>query len=153
MGVSFKFFYVFKNPFFYLLTFIFFQFRYHCKYDSKKAKTFYYYCSQKDCLEKKSRKHSDNNKHRDRQPMERFSCKGCVKITLNKDPTFFNIEIYHILHPIRPDTSIPNEVKTFILDNIDLLPREIYKRLIERGLNINIRQKQIHFWWVELGKN
>ena len=85
--------------------------------------------------------------------MERFPCKGCVKITLNEDPTFSNIEIYHILHPIRPDTSIPNEVKTFILDNIDLLPREIYKRLIERGLNINIRQKQIHFWWVELGKN
>ncbi len=39
------------------------------------------------------------------------------------------------------------------MDNIDLLPREIYKRLIEHGLDINIRQKQIHFWWTELGKN
>ena len=59
----------------------------------------------------------------------------------------------HILHLIQPDTSISQDIKTFILENIDLLPREIYKRLVERGLNTNICQKQIHFWWVELGKN
>ena len=39
------------------------------------------------------------------------------------------------------------------MDNIDLLPREIYKRLVENGLNINICQKQIHYWWTELGKS
>ena len=85
--------------------------------------------------------------------MKRFPCKGCIKITIYEDSTFSDIEIHHILHSVRPDITIPPSVKKFILDNIDLLPREIYKRLIERGLNINIRQKQIHYWWVELGKD
>jgi len=124
-------------------------------YNAKKSKaiTYYYYCSQRSCLGEKSKKHPDNNKHRDRQPMERFSCKGCVKIIINDNLTVANIEIYHILHSVRPDVTIPSEIKKFILDNIDLLPREIYKRLVEHGLNINIRQKQIHFWWTELGKS
>lgn len=85
--------------------------------------------------------------------MERFFCQGCINITIYEDSTLSNIEIHHILHPIRLDTSVPHEIRAFILDNIDLLPREIYKRLVERGLSINIRQKQIHFWWVELGKS
>ena len=38
------------------------------------------------------------------------------------------------------------------MDNVDLLPREIYKRLVEQGLDINIRQKQVYFWWSEIGK-
>ncbi len=59
----------------------------------------------------------------------------------------------HILHPIWLEVSILPKIKDYILDNIDLLSQEIYKRLIERGLDINIRQKQIHFWWIELGKN
>ncbi|CAB4433197.1 unnamed protein product [Rhizophagus irregularis] len=62
------------------------------------------------------------------------------------------IEIKHHLHPKKADTSISPEIKQFILDNIDLLPREIYKRLVEQGLDINIRQKQVHFWWSEIGK-
>jgi hypothetical protein len=124
-------------------------------YNTKKSKetTYLYYCSQRDCLGENPKKDSDNNKHRDRQSMERFSCKGCIKVSIHKDFIFSNIEIYHVLHSVQPDTSISHEVKAFILDNIDLLPREIYKRLVKRGLNTNIRQKQIHFWWVELGKN
>src|SRR5271170_3519412 len=86
--------------------------------------------------------------------MNHFSCKGYIKITIYEEfTTLFYIEMQHNLHPIRPDVTISSEIKHFILDNIDLLPREIYKRLVERGLSINIRQKQIHFWWTELGKN
>ena len=114
--------------------------------------TFYYYCSQWDKLDKKARKHSDFQKHRDRQPMSCYTCNGCVKITIHENLSS-NIKINHLLHSTRPDISIPSEVKQFILDNIDLLPREIYKRLVERGLDINIRQKQVHFWWTELGKD
>jgi hypothetical protein len=84
--------------------------------------------------------------------MGRFSCKGCVKITIYENSASSHVEIQHIIHPIRLDSSIPHEVKAFILSNIDLLPREIYKRLIKNNLNINICQKQIYFWWVELGK-
>lgn len=126
--------------------------RYHHTYDAKKSKsiTYQYYCSQRDCLAKKSKKHVDYNKHRDKQSMNRYSCEGCVKITFYQD--FTNIKMQHYLHPTLSDILISPEIKNFILDNIDLLPREIYKQLIKQGLNINIRQKQIHFWWMELGK-
>lgn len=59
----------------------------------------------------------------------------------------------YFLHPVRPDTSISPEVKYYILDNIDLLPWEIYKRLVENGLNVNLHQKQIYFGeqsWVKI---
>ncbi|CAG8684631.1 16579_t:CDS:2, partial [Rhizophagus irregularis] len=49
--------------------------------------------------------------------------------------------------------TISPELKLFISDNIDLLPREIYKRLVERGLDLNIRQKQIHYWWTAIGQH
>ncbi|CAB4426075.1 unnamed protein product [Rhizophagus irregularis] len=60
---------------------------YHCKYESKKEKseTFYYYCSQKDCLKQKSNKDSNSNKHRDKRSMERFAC------------TWFLTELWNIL--------------------------------------------------------
>jgi len=40
--------------------------------------------------------------------------------------------------------SLPQNVKEFIGKNIDLLPREIDARLVNEGLDISIRQKQIH---------
>ena len=39
------------------------------------------------------------------------------------------------------DKSLLQNVKEFIKKNIDLLPREIL-----------IRQKQIHFWWTQIGQ-
>jgi hypothetical protein len=85
--------------------------------------------------------------------MIQFSCKGYVKIIINEELLLTDIEIHHVLHPIRIDVSIPPEIKLFISDNIDLLPREIYKRLVERGLNLIIRQKQIHYWWTVIGQH
>ncbi|PKB97484.1 hypothetical protein RhiirA5_433072 [Rhizophagus irregularis] len=98
---------------------------YHHMYsNAKKFKliTYYYCCSQCESLAKKVRKHYDPQKH----------------------------QIKHLLHATKPNVSIQPEIKQFIFDNIDLLPREIYKRLIECGLDIKIRQKQVHFWWTEL---
>ena len=69
----------------------------------------------------------------------------CIKISIYEDLTLSDIDMQHILHPTRADISIPPEIKLFISENIDLLPCEIYKRLVECGLNLNIRQKQIHF--------
>jgi hypothetical protein len=83
-------------------------------------------------LAKKIKKHPDSQKYRDRQSMHRYTYNGCIKITIFKDlASSNNIEIKHFLHPKRADISILPEIKQFILDNIDLLPREIYKRLVE----------------------
>ena len=97
-------------------------------------------------LGQKPKKNSGCHKHRDKQQICRYSCEGCIKISIHEDLALSDIEMQHILHSTRVDISIPSEIKLFISDNIDLLPREIYKRLVERGLNLNIRQKQIHFW-------
>ena len=124
-------------------------------YNTKKSTSvaYSYYCSQRDCMNEKPKENLDTKKQHDWQLMEHFSCNGVVKITFYENSESSNIEIHHILHSIQPNIAILPEIKSFILDNIDLLPREIYKRLIEHGLNINIHQKQIHFWWTELGKN
>ena len=85
--------------------------------------------------------------------MKRFSYKGYIKIIIHQNSALFDVKMQHILYPIRLEVSILPKIKDYILDNIDLLSREIYKRLIERGLDINIHQKQIHFWWTKFGKN
>jgi hypothetical protein len=122
-------------------------------YENKsKSITYFYRCSQWEGLAKKIKKHPDSQNHRDRQSMHRYTCNGCIKITIFEDLASSNIEIKHHLHPKKADTSISPEIKQFIVDNIDLLPREIYKRLVEQGLDINVRQKQVHFWWSEIGK-
>jgi hypothetical protein len=122
-------------------------------YENKsKSITYFYHCSQWEGLAKKIKKHPDSQKHRDRQSMHRYTYNSCINITIFEDLASSNIEIKHFLHPKKADISISPEIKQFILNNIDLLPREIYKRLVEQGLDINIRQKQVHFWWSELGK-
>ncbi len=92
-------------------------------------------------------------KHYNRQLIECFSYKGCIKITIYEDFTISDIEIYYILHLIWLDITILTSIKKFILNNIDLLSCKIYKKLIEYGLNINIWQKQIYYLWIKLGKN
>lgn len=43
-------------------------------------------------------------------------------------------------------------MKEFIEKNISLLLREIYTCLVNEGLDISIRQSQVHFWWTHLGQ-
>ena len=85
--------------------------------------------------------------------MERFDCEGVIKISINKITLLSEVELLHKDLHVRPiDKSVPQDVKEFIKDNIDLLPKEIYACLVDKGLNVLIRQKQIHFWWTQLGQ-
>jgi len=88
--------------------------------------------------------------------MEWFDCDGTIKIVVNQVTKIANVTLRHDFLHIRPKiklTTIPQNIKDFIKENIDLLPREIYARLIDKGLNLSFRQKQIHFWWVQLGQD
>jgi len=38
-------------------------------------------------------------------------------------------------------------VKNYISQNLDLFPQVIYAQLVSQELPIQIRQKQIHYWW------
>lgn len=86
--------------------------------------------------------------------MERFECNGTIKISINQSINIAKLIFKHkLVHEKPKDIAVPQSIKEFIKENIDLLPREIYAQLIDNGMNLEIRQKQIHFWWTELGQN
>jgi hypothetical protein len=79
--------------------------------------------------------------------MTRYNCNGLIKIKVDLQSEIAIVKIVHSqLHPIPIDVTVPDNVKEFIKNNIDLLPREIYYKLVDEELDINIRQKQIHYW-------
>ncbi|CAB4423647.1 unnamed protein product [Rhizophagus irregularis] len=126
---------------------------YQRQYAGNKTTTYWYYCSQRDNLTKKPRKHSDPLKQRDVLSKERYNCDGVTKISINEHTQIAEISLYHKDLHVRPvDKSLPQNVKEFIEKNISLLPREIYARLVNEGLDISIKQSQVHFWWTHLGQ-
>ncbi|PKY21650.1 hypothetical protein RhiirB3_435306 [Rhizophagus irregularis] len=121
---------------------------YNTKTENKKGVTYYYLCSQNNELSKKPRKNPDITKQRDRESMDRYNCKGRIKILIDETEHIAYIVIkHHILHNLPPDVSVPETIKQFIKDNVDLFPQIIYSQLVTSGMDINIRQKQIHYWW------
>src|SRR3954454_24810366 len=112
---------------------------YHHLYIGKYTTTYIYFCSQRNILAKKPKKHQDSSKHRDRLSMERFNCNGVIKIAINEVSKNAKVTLQHDFLHVQPSiTSIPQNIKDFIKENIDLLPREIYARLIDKGLDLSI---------------
>ncbi|CAG8793302.1 43654_t:CDS:2, partial [Gigaspora margarita] len=106
-------------------------------------------------LSSKPRKHKDLAKHRDTPSMEQFDCSGTVKITINQsNNNIATLSLKHkLIHEQPKDITVSQDVKEFIRENIDQLLREIYAQLVGSSLNPLIWQKQIYFWWSELGQN
>ncbi|CAG8804622.1 37040_t:CDS:1 [Gigaspora margarita] len=129
---------------------------YNRQYNGNKLTTYWYMCSQRDILQKKPHKNPDKSKQRDITSMERFECGGILKISIDKTKYLAKVTLHHKeLHSKLINLSTPQYIKDFIKDNINLLPREIYAHLINKDQNLSlmIRQKQIHYWWVELGQS
>ena len=99
-------------------------------------------------LKKKSRKHANPDRQYDIPSKERFDCNGMLKITIEIAASIFQVYITHkYLHPPPSNHSVSDSIKDFIKENINLLPREIYAKLVSNGMDLSIRQKQVHFWW------
>ena len=80
--------------------------------------------------------------------MERFDCKGRMKILVDETERTAHIVVkHHILHDLPPDVTVPETIKQFIKDNVNLFPQNIYSQLVANGMDNTIRQKQIHYWW------
>ena len=80
--------------------------------------------------------------------MDRFYCKGQIVISINETTQTAHIKIqHHILHNLPPDVTVSEPIKQFIKENVDLFSRTIYSQLVAKGMDIAIRQKQIHYWW------
>ena len=72
------------------------------------AITYHYYCFQWEGLTKQAKKHLDSQKHRDRQPINHYICKGYIKITIYEDFVSSDIET------TKPNVLISPEIKQFI---------------------------------------
>ena len=80
--------------------------------------------------------------------MDRYNCKGRVKILINETEQIAYIVVnHHTLHNLPPDVTVSENIKQFIKNNVDLFPQIIYSQLVANGMDITIRQKQIHYWW------
>jgi hypothetical protein len=125
-------------------------------YENKGTTTYFYYCSQREIMINKPRKHPDPSKQWDVPSMERFHCDGVIKISVDMTKQMFEVKLVHTNLHIRPiNKSVPQDVKDFIKDNIDLLPREIYYRLVGYNhstksnllLMVTVRTKSIQTLW------
>jgi hypothetical protein len=93
---------------------------YQRQYVGKNTTIYWYYCSQRDNLTKKSRKHLEPLKQRDVSSKERYNCEGIIKISINKCAQIAEITLYHEDLHVRPiNKSLPQSVKDFIETNID----------------------------------
>ena len=73
---------------------------------------------------------------------ERFDCDGMLKITIDIAASTFQVHLVHeCLHPPPSNHSVSDSVKDFIRENINLLPREIYAKLVSNGMDLAICQK------------
>ncbi|CAG8857278.1 28760_t:CDS:1, partial [Gigaspora margarita] len=71
-------------------------------------------------------KNQDASKHRDTKSMDRYDCNRMIIISINHTTLIATIYIrYHLLYPYPKDVSISDDIKQFIMNNIDLLPHKI----------------------------
>ncbi|GBB87485.1 hypothetical protein RclHR1_13980003 [Rhizophagus clarus] len=85
--------------------------------------------------------------------MKRFDCHGEINIIVDLEMKTASVNVVHeMLHELPKEVSVPKCVKDFINENINLLPKEIYARLVENGMDPEIRQNQIYFWWTKFGE-
>jgi len=100
-------------------------------------------------LAKKQRKILDIKKQRDREQMDRFSCNGHIKITINSDTQIVKLEMQHDLLHIRPEKyNVAEEVKNSIRQYIHLVPKDIFSIL--EVSHPKLTQKQVHYWWTQI---
>jgi hypothetical protein len=86
--------------------------------------------------------------------MERFNCNGVIKVSVDNPNNIVSLSVKHDFLHLRPaNVEVSQDIKDYIKEHIDLLPREIYAQLVSKGLDLSIHQKQIHFWWSKLGEN
>lgn len=107
-----------------ILTLILYFNSYHQSYSGKSAITYWYFCSQRHDLAAKSKKHQDVSKHRDVKAMERFKCNGVIKISVDNLNNIVSLSVKHDFLHLRPaNVEVSQDIKDYIKEHIDLLPR------------------------------
>src|SRR5581483_6520525 len=99
---------------------------------------YWYFCSQRHDLAARPKKHQDVSKHRDTKAMERFRCNGIVKVSIDSLNNMASLSVKHdLLHKKPTNVEVSQDIKDFIKENINLLPREIYAQLVNKGLDLS----------------
>ena len=83
--------------------------------------------------------------------MERFHCQGglTIRIDLKNSTTIYIALKHNYLHTQRENITVSDDIKDYIRNHLNILPREIYNQLIrntEINFPIEITDKQVHYW-------
>ena len=63
--------------------------------------------------------------------MERFDCHSTIKITIGPRNNIAKLVLKHeLIHAPPKDITVPQNIKEYIKENIDLLPQKIYAQLL-----------------------
>jgi len=122
----------------------------HQEQPNAQITSFYYYCAQLTKRQKKSRKHENIAKHRDRTTMQRFDCNGWMKLIIDKDSREATIKLTHNHHDKYIDIRVTEDVKEYIHINLRQTPRQLWEDI--GANNGNVTEKQIHNWWMRFSQ-
>ncbi|CAG8632278.1 14026_t:CDS:2, partial [Cetraspora pellucida] len=100
---------------------------------------FRYHCAQLLDQQKKSKKHEDHTKHRDRLPMQQFHCGGWLLLTIDTEKMQITIELSHKYHVEYVDVRVMNEIKEYVQANLQQTPRNIWENLNENQIQSAIK--------------
>ncbi|KAJ7581308.1 hypothetical protein C8J56DRAFT_794595 [Mycena floridula] len=105
-----------------------FRFVYHSKYDHRRSDSirFMYHCAQISTRQHKPKKAKHEGvKHRDKDAMESFACKGWLHITLSESSDIAFVKIRHDDdHVPYWCIDVPEDIQQYVRDNPDLtMPR------------------------------
>ncbi|CAG8663005.1 16049_t:CDS:2, partial [Racocetra fulgida] len=84
-------------------------------------------------IAKRSRKHENLDKQRDRGYIEHFDCNATIDLC------------HTVLHKRLDRFNTSNDIKAEIKKNIHQMPADIFRQLEQQ--HPNLTQKQVHAWW------
>ncbi|KAJ6461783.1 hypothetical protein C8R45DRAFT_841955, partial [Mycena sanguinolenta] len=106
-----------------------YRFIYFRKYEQQcdVGTRYQYYCVQNQALQKKSKKHDDPEKHRDKRQMITFDCHGYLYITTYDDSCNARVSLKHSdNHVVYQNRDVPQNVKEYIAANPDLTTSQVW---------------------------
>ncbi|CAG8797972.1 20949_t:CDS:2, partial [Gigaspora margarita] len=98
-----------------------------------------YHCAQLLDRQKKSKKHEDPTKHRDRLLMQWFHCRSWLMLTIDLQKFQVTIELTHEYHAEYVDVRVINEIKEYIQTNLQQTPRNIWENLDKNQIQSAIK--------------
>jgi hypothetical protein len=93
---------------------------------SQDSACFRYHCAQHSKRQHEAKKSENHDKHQDKEAMSSFRCEGWLSISLSDSDNVAIVKINHRdAHVPYWSIDIPSDVKDFIYENPELMPKQV----------------------------